>query len=154
MKWGTLAAFICSYFKFTTVCKLEDLKKHQAKSQLGANEKHNQNEFVTASSVRVCQMERGLGFTTNLSLRKANRKISIIVKYPEQEFAAKLPQSIGLRLAFGNILLYVLKSSQEYHTQSWTLNTQCQSHSPKKTNQVPLRLETKLPGLKKHLFPL
>lgn len=76
----------------------------------------------------------GLGFTTNLSLRKANRKIPIIVKYPGQEFAAKLPQSIGLGLAFVNILLYVLKSSQEHHTQNWTLNTQCQSHSPKKTD--------------------
>lgn len=59
-----------------------------------------------------------LDFTTNLSLYKANRKISIIVKYPEQEFSAKLLYSIGLRLAFVNILLYVLKLSQEYHTQS------------------------------------
>lgn len=56
-------------------------------------------------------MERGLGFTTNLSVRKANRKIPITVKCPERGFAAKLPQSIGLRLAFVNILLYVLENT-------------------------------------------
>lgn len=61
-------------------------------------------------------MERGLGFTTNLSTLKANRKIPITVKYPERGFTAKLLQSIGLRLAFVNILLYVLKSSQENTT--------------------------------------
>lgn len=114
---GASVALICSYFKLTTVCKLEDLKKHQARSQLGANEKHNQSEFVTASRASIANAE-GLGFTTNLSLRKANRKIPIIVKYPGQEFAAKLPQSIGLGLAFVNIFLCVLKSSQGHHTQS------------------------------------
>ena len=45
-----------------------------------------------------------LDFTTNLSLYKANRKIPIIVKYPEQKFAAKLLYSIGLRLVFVSIL--------------------------------------------------
>ena len=45
-----------------------------------------------------------LDFTTNLSLYKANRKIPIIVKYPEQKFAAKLLYSIGLRLVFESIL--------------------------------------------------
>lgn len=95
---------------------IRGFKKHQAKSQLGANEKHNQNQVCAASSVSICQMERGLGFTTNLSERKANRKIPITVKYPERGFAAKLPQSIGLRLAFVTILLYVLTSSQENTT--------------------------------------
>lgn len=59
-----------------------------------------------------------LDFTTNLSLCKANRKIPIIVQYPEQRFAAKLLESIGLRLVFENVLFYELKLSQDNHTQS------------------------------------